>query len=502
MYLHFVGQFCYGIFASLKYLIPEKRAKISNALHIKYCTIKMEWTLSTENLVAELREKRFYEKTGSSTFEIDKCISLAVVFNIITTILVNILFQTRKSNHPFLIFILEFFGCIFPLVVSLTSLSDHIYDIYGTLIPLIVVVYFWLLLRRDLWPMLFENVRIKDSKLPCITHFRALVNVFSVICILAADFHVFPERFLKTEYYGYSLMDTGVGLFVVNLALGSSHSRRRRINLSTFFKHFIPLSIGIGRFLAVRSVDYQHQIFEYGVHWNFFVTLAIIGIFNEFSFRVVNSTKSILIFSIVLLVSYEFVLNVGLRDWIFGFAPRDNFISANREGICSIVGYQVLYLWGVVMKRLLPRKGDVFEQYRQSVRYFLLFYSIISLFNRFTYDYLPPSRRCANAGYVLWIITIVLFYLTFLIAFELSTVLWNIQMKTKINRTVPVILESVNFNGLSFFLLANLLTGVINLSMHTLLIRNELHSLIIITCYIFICCSFTSLLYAKQWRIR
>lgn len=458
--------------------------------------------MSTETLVAELRKVRFHGKTGSSKYEIDTCISLAVLFNFFTAFFVGIIFQTKKSNYfSFFIFILEFFGCIFSLVVLLTYLSDHIFVIYSIFVVITIAFYIWLN-KGNLWPMLTENVQVQDDKLPCVTHFRALINVFSVICILAADFQVFPERFLKTEYYGFSLMDTGVGLFVVALALGSSHSRPRRVNLSAFYKHFILLSIGIGRFLAVRSVDYQHQVFEYGVHWNFFITLALIGIFNEFLFRFLNSTRSIFIFSIILLVSYESALNLGLRDWIFGSAPRDNFIYANREGICSMAGYEVLYLWGVVIKSLLPRKGDCFEQYRQAGIRYMVAYLILFIFDFIAYSYFPPSRRCVNLGYVRWIISISLFHLSALITYELTILLWNKRMQTKINRTIPCILESVNFNGLLFFLLGNLLTGLINLSMYTLLIWDHERSLAIITLYIFTCCSVTSFLYAKQWRIR
>jgi len=39
------------------------------------------------------------------------------------------------------------------------------------------------------------------------------------------------------------------------------------------------------------------------------------------------------------MICYEFVLKeYGLAKFVFN-APRTDFISANREGICSIVGY-------------------------------------------------------------------------------------------------------------------------------------------------------------------
>ena len=46
-------------------------------------------------------------------------------------------------------------------------------------------------------------------------------------------------------------------------------------------------------------------------------------------------------------IAYEGFLTFWLADWILGSeTPRDDLISANREGIFSSLGYLAVYLAG------------------------------------------------------------------------------------------------------------------------------------------------------------
>jgi phosphatidylinositol glycan class W len=82
---------------------------------------------------------------------------------------------------------------------------------------------------------------------------------------------------------------------------------------------------------------------EYGVHWNFYTTIALVNIMLVF----VRSSKVALPLAFLLMIGYEFTLNeYGLDRFIF-YAPRVNFISSNREGIASLVGYLSLELIGI-----------------------------------------------------------------------------------------------------------------------------------------------------------
>ena len=107
-----------------------------------------------------------------------------------------------------------------------------------------------------------------------------------MLAILAVDFPVFPRRFAKTETYGVGLMDVGVGLFVTANGSISPEARsalsrdlQRQWYVRRNLKGTIPLFLlGFVRLLSTTGVDYHLHESEYGVHWNFFFTLAVIRV--------------------------------------------------------------------------------------------------------------------------------------------------------------------------------------------------------------------------------
>ena len=129
------------------------------------------------------------------------------------------------------------------------------------------------------------------KRLPFVTLGRTYVNLFTAIAILAVDFHIYPRRLAKAETYGTGLMDIGVGCFL--LAHGTTAPEARHLeyfksvptlktyvrSVSVTLRAVLPLFVlGLLRFLTVKSTDYQEHVSEYGVHWNFFFTIAVVRV--------------------------------------------------------------------------------------------------------------------------------------------------------------------------------------------------------------------------------
>ncbi|RLO01950.1 hypothetical protein DYB28_014964 [Aphanomyces astaci] len=71
---------------------------------------------------------------------------------------------------------------------------------------------------------------LMSTEKPAVTCFRAQMMIctyeaHNCVAILAVDFTIFPRRFAKTETFGVSLMDSGVGLFIMSSALTSAYAR-------------------------------------------------------------------------------------------------------------------------------------------------------------------------------------------------------------------------------------------------------------------------------------
>jgi phosphatidylinositol glycan class W len=305
------------------------------------------------------------------------------------------------------------------------------------------------------------------------------------IAILAVDFRVFPRRFAKVENWGTSLMDMGVGSFVfssgivsvrslvkANLTNTKTPSLGKR--LLTAVRHSTPLLVlGFVRLAMVKGVDYAEHVTEYGVHWNFFFTLGLLPPFVALLQSLAVGKDLTIIYTALSLgvaLVYQTVLHsTGLEAFVLvGDRHTYGLIGLNKEGISSFCGYLSIFLAGMgTGSYILPldSKNRVLKQLLAwSVFWTATFYAT----NSYHGLGVGVSRRLANLPYVLWVASfntmqLVAFYLV-----ERSCFADGRGEEMRYTESVPVVLEAVNRNGLVVFLVANLLTGLVNVSVKTL----------------------------------
>jgi len=343
---------------------------------------------------------------------------------------------------------------------------------------------------------------------PFLTFYRRAMMVVTCIAILAVDFPIFPRRFAKVENWGTSLMDLGVGSFVFSAGVVSARAllkarskhQAKTINLKYFpqrflasLRHSIPLLIlGFIRLYSVKGLDYAEHVTEYGVHWNFFFTLALLAPFVEISDLITTHiVPSYELLAISFTLIYELLLaTTDLKRYIL-VSPRDpsSLLSQNREGIFSFIGYLAIFLAGrgagrvllapatAIPKSTKPRAASNHAWrerrrllYRLATRsaVWILLYLLSTHYYGFN---LSVSRRLANVPYVLWVVAfnntqILLFCTIESLCFPAASLPQDRELAADVMDSR--IMQAFNSNGLVVFLVANLLTGLVNLTIDTL----------------------------------
>ena len=336
------------------------------------------------------------------------------------------------------------------------------------------------------------------STKPFLTNYRGNMMVVTCICILAVDFRLFPRRFAKVETWGTSLMDMGVGSFVFSAGLVASRpvlkerADGRATPLATrllrSLRHSLPLlALGVVRLLSVKGLDYAEHVTEYGVHWNFFFTLGFLPPFVALFQSALKVVPSYAGLAILLGVVYQIVLeSTDLKAYILA-GPRTDLLSMNREGIFSFWGYLAIFLAGqdtgmFVLPRSLGSRG--IARATSSKRGALLltmgawslaWTTLYFLSTDYTYGAaLTVSRRLANLPYVLWVVAsnsalLLAFCLVDALLFPAFYKAQDAKAeKEAYDAATSRVLRAYNRNGLAIFLLANLLTGLVNMTVRTL----------------------------------
>ena len=340
-------------------------------------------------------------------------------------------------------------------------------------------------------------------------------------------------------------MDLGVGSFVFSLGIVSagplmpsltSPRNRFRASRTLFLKNLkkaLPLfALGLVRVVMVKGVDYPEHVTEYGVHWNFFLTLAVLPVLGG----LVRPLTRLARYSVIALWIggiYQVILwRTDLQAWVLSDPPkRHGLIEANKEGLASLVGYLAIFVIGIDLGHyLLPL--DPYQAFRRRSRTRLkektgklsMLLASFAILYWAAYGALilagqQPSRRLANLTYVIWVTA---YNVSFLLGYVLvyANFLQPVKQKTlsqvrdssgfamwsrKARAWSPSLLDDLNAHAFAVFLLvsanlqepfvylqlttatlgtqANLFTGVINISMQTMY-ANSFVAILVLTIYV------------------
>jgi phosphatidylinositol glycan class W len=455
----------------------------------------------------QLKEDFVSNLSGGSVVEIAQVCAVAPVVSLLWSAL-----QARqtffKPYNP-LAFVVDFLLNVGALLLSVTLYSSVPLLLNILLLVPAAAVYFSPSdnSSRRKKPQLPPNAQSKASPAPpgtlstkpFLTNYRGNMMVVTCICILAVDFRLFPRRYAKVETWGTSLMDMGVGSFVYSAGVVASRpllkerADGRATPLATrlvrSLRHSLPLlALGVVRLLSVKGLDYAEHVSEYGVHWNFFFTLGFLPPFVALFQSALKLVPSYAGLAILLGVLYQVILETTeLKAYILA-GPRTDLLSMNREGIFSFFGYLAIFLAGqdtgmlVLPRSLVPGDGatGTTGSRRRALVLRLAGWSAVwitlyLLCTDYTYGAgLTVSRRLANLPYILWVVAsnsglMLSFALVDTLLFPAFYKAQDAKAEKEAYETATSrVLKAYNRNGLAIFLLANLLTGLVNMTVRTL----------------------------------
>ncbi|KKY39210.1 putative gpi-anchored wall transfer protein [Diaporthe ampelina] len=367
--------------------------------------------------------------------------------------------QSRQSffrPYTFVGFIIDYFLNVGAVLLAITLYSDTPILLIVLLLAPALLVYAFPpnLVARRKKPKIPPTAQASKTKgsaagldtlstKPFLTVFRGSMLVITCLAILAVDFRIFPRRFGKVETWGTSLMDIGVGAFVFSAGVvaarpvlkerAEGHGAPLFRRLVYSMRHSLPLLVlGVIRLLSVKGLDYAEHVTEYGVHWNFFFTLGFLPPFVAVFQSALKLIPSYAALALILGVGYQVLLeSTGLKAYILT-APRVDLLSMNREGIFSFFGYLAIFLAG------------------------------------------QDTGILANLPYVLGVVSFnsvqlmacclveTVFFPSFYNAADIKAEKEAYEVAT------PRVLRAYNRNGLAVFLIANLMTGLVNMTVPTL----------------------------------
>lgn len=393
----------------------------------------------------------------------------------------------RGNKNRDVPFVVDFSLQVIDLVLATTLYSSNPSTLHALILGPCVAL---MVLSASKVPGKLKQPSSSSELLPYksfITAYRAQMIVLTNLAILAVDFRAFPRRFAKVETWGTSMMDIGVGSFVFSMGLASSrllikqslqqnHQRGSYVGLvlRSTVKVLPVLGLGLVRLISVKTLEYQEHVTEYGIHWNFFMTLGFLPIVLAILNPLLNIIPRVFV-AFAITIGHEISLQKGLQDFVLRSDNRmENLVTMNKEGICSLFGYFSIFLFGQSFGYfVLPGRkthnnlfgasqGSTKTKWTVTCNQGLILATVL-FHGCFWYcqnSFLvgSVSRRLANASYVMWVVS---YNSSMLLAYYWINAAFP-------NASTSPILLAINKNGLAIFLLANVTTGLINMSINTL----------------------------------
>lgn len=213
----------------------------------------------------------------------------AVMIPLLGFTLASLLCQ-NLAMHSKRRFLAEFLLAVFPIICNSTWTIDY-NDLYCSIVTLLILLLLW---ARHV-PRPKGYIFQLDKRPRVFTLVRATTYVGTGVAILAVDFDAFfPSDYRKSRTYGASLMDLGIGLFVVSMGM-VSHRARNWTDIKKLYKTVLPLlTLGLIRTIVITAIDYHQDEHEYGVHLNAFFILGLTKLFGSLLSLLAGSDKQLL----------------------------------------------------------------------------------------------------------------------------------------------------------------------------------------------------------------
>ena len=530
-------------------------------------------TSASADVPGRSEKEAFHAGNEGTTFLEVSAITLAVPAGVAARRALDVLRDVRVTPggilvnargaplDPLHVIFKDFVFCVFPAVAAMLE-TTYSLPIIALLSVLFVSFGIYKLTYHtpnflDASPRPFGVLDAVGASRPYLSAYRATMTLTTAVAILACDFPAFPRRLGKTETFGVSLMDVGAGSFVLANALVSRREGGRASRWSgaprgatsearRVAKQVVPLALlAAVRALSTAATGYHVPVGEYGRHWNFFATLAVVTAVAHVAPLPTGHSATA---GALTLAAHQWALTgpggPRLTRWITSEDRGESFVEENKEGIGSIPGYLALYYLGVAVGVRLERSmvaaaasaraaferdldervtrdseaaAEAASSARTNTERALALHLksiaeetnasavrarragmdwkwarrwaegvaaaaggawIAALVAHETIE--PASRRSCNAAYALWMIA---FNLQTIAAFAWTGVLFPHAPSS------PKLLQATNRTLLPTFLVANLLTGAVNLAFDAMRATTQ-QAWLILTGYMVVVCGF------------